>query len=151
MAEKAVTIDELKALVGKEEKTEVIEVEKRMIRMVAEAIGDPNPLWSDEAYAKKCGYQGLVAPPGFLITAMVSGGRVDVPMPYKRMLAGGGEWEFYSPIVSGDVITCTCKLGDVYEREGKGGKMAFFVFETVHKNQRDELVAKSRTTLISLD
>ena len=151
MEDKTITIDELRALVGKAEKSEVIEVEKRMIRSVAEAIGDPNPLWNDEAYAKKCGYRGLVAPPAFLTTAMLSGGRADVPLPYKRMLAGGGEWEFYSPITAGDVITCTCKLADVYEREGKGGKMAFLIFETTHKNQKDELVAKSRTTLISLD
>lgn len=40
----------------------VFEVEKRHIRQFAEAIGDPNPLYVDEAFAKSSIYGVLLRP-----------------------------------------------------------------------------------------
>ena len=144
-----VSVGELRGMIGKEAKVEVTQIEKGMIKKAAEAIGDPNPLWQDEKRARKTKYGGIIAPPGLLITAMMSGSRPEGSMPFQRLLAGGGEWEFLLPIRAGDVITSTTALADVYEREGKAGKMLFFIFETIHKNQLDEVVAKSRSTLIN--
>ena len=122
-----------------------------MIKKFAESIGDPNPLWQDEEYARKTKYGGITAPPQIFCTAMLSGSSTfpEVPFPFKRMLDGGGEWEFFLPLRPGDVITSTTKFANVSEREGKLGIMVFMVFETTHKNQRGEIVAKSRGTLIS--
>ena len=33
------------------------------IRKFADGIGDPNPLWSDEEYARKTRYGSMTAPP----------------------------------------------------------------------------------------
>jgi hydroxyacyl-ACP dehydratase HTD2-like protein with hotdog domain len=65
------------------------------------------------------------------------------------MVAGGGDWEFHVPIKLGDVITCTTHVADLYEREGKAGKLLFIVTETGITNQRGELAAKGRATLIN--
>lgn len=153
MSPEAITVETLRQMVGKEGKPAVLEIEKGMVRKFAEAIGDPNPLWQDEQYAKKSRYKGIVAPPQIFCASMLSGAatRPDIPLPYKRILDGGGEWEFFLPVKPGDIITSITKFADVLEREGKAGKMAFLIFETTHQNQRGEIVAKSRGTLINLE
>ena len=40
---------------------------------------------------------------------------------------------------------------DLYQREGKRGTMTFMVFDTIHKNQKSETVAKSSGTIIGFD
>lgn len=153
MSPEAVTIETLRKMIGKEGEPAVVEIEKGLVRKFAEAIGDPNPLWGDEQWAKKSRYQGIVAPPEIFCSSMFSGGatRPDIPLPYKRILDGGGEWEFFLPLKPGEVITSVTRFADVFEREGKTGKMAFLVFETLHRNQKGEIVAKSRGTLINLE
>ena len=47
------------------------DVEKGAIRRFAEAIGDTNPLYLDEAYARARGYASVIAPPTFPTTFRV--------------------------------------------------------------------------------
>lgn len=47
-------------------KPSMVEVEKGMIRGFAQAIGDSNPLWQDENYARRNRYSSIIAPPTFL-------------------------------------------------------------------------------------
>ena len=59
------------------------------------------------------------------------------------------EFEFYKPILVGDVLTGTARVVDVLEREGgRGGKMTFMITEIEYKNQQGEKVAIARATLI---
>lgn len=139
MSNGSVITEKMKGMIGTELAKTVHEVDKTMLRRLAEAIEDPNPRWHTEAA------------PGFIMAAAVTG-TGDPPkelFPLKRMVAGGGEWEFYLPIKVGDVITCTTRLAQLYEREGKAGKLLFIVNETSVVNQKGELVAKGRTTLIN--
>jgi hypothetical protein len=139
MSNGSVITEKMRSMIGSELARAVHEVDKTMLRRLAEAIEDTNPRWLTEAA------------PGFVMAAAVSG-TGDPPkelFPLKRMVAGGGEWEFYLPIKVGDVITCTTKLADLYEREGKAGKLLFIVTETTVVNQQGQLAAKARTTLIN--
>lgn len=149
MSGKIVT-DEVKKFIGKAEKTTIVEIEKGFVRRFAEAIGDDNPLWRDEEFAKKTKKRKILAPPGLLCAIMVSGGELwdDIPLPLNKALDGGGEWELIKPIKVGDVITNTIRLVDIYEKEGRVGTMVFEVFEAVHINQKGEVVAKSNCTII---
>jgi len=52
-----------RSLVGRESDPVVVEVEKGMIRRLAEAIGDANPIHVDEAAARAGGFASLVARP----------------------------------------------------------------------------------------
>lgn len=149
MAEQLIT-DEMRAAIGRQSEPTVIEIEKGMIKRFAQAIEDPNPLWQDEEYARNTRYGGIVAPPGFLMTMMMSGPIMELPFqsPLTRILDGGGEWEYFEPVRPGDVLTVVNTLVDIRERSGRAGKMLFVVRETTWRNQRKELVAKSRGTLI---
>ena len=140
MSNDSLITEEMKRMIGMETGKIVHEVDKTMLRNIAEAVEDPNPRWLEEAA------------PGFMLSAMVTGGGAKLPeklFVLKRAVAGGGKWEFYLPVKIGDVITCTTNLTDIYERQGKSGKMLFFVTETRVINQRGELTAKGQGTLIN--
>ena len=148
MAGDSVITEELRKTIGVAKQSTTIDMEKGMLRQFVDAIDDPNPLWSDEEYAKKTQYGGITFPPGILAAAMMGGSGPRLDIPLGRILDGGGEWEFLKPMRPGDVITAVGTVSDIREREGSVGKMLFIVSNIEWKNQRGELVATGRATLI---
>ena len=153
MTQGSLITDEMKKVIGVESEPSVYEIEKEPIRRWANAIGDTNPLYHDEAYARKHGYKSLIAPPGFIATYAFP---VKAVKPRERLapsltrgLNGGNEYEFLKPIQAGDTITMTSKIADIFEREGRLGKMLFSITEHTYKNQHGEVVAKARFTSIN--
>ncbi len=155
--------EEVTKLIGKVGDVRIMEVEKGAIKKYANAIDDPNPLYWDEEYAGNSRYGSMVAPPGFFgwparwtgsipiyvelakeVTAVL------VEAGYGRGLDGGTEYEFFCPIRAGDILAALPKVVDIYEREGKAGKMIFWVIETVYTNQNGDLAAKVRDTRVCL-
>ncbi len=146
-------------LIGIEKKCEYT-VTKKDIRRFAQAIGDPNPLYYDEAYAKTTRFKTIVAPPLFCQAFAFSdvppeqlpqdGSPVeaDVPVPAKRLVGGGSVFENYIRIKPGDRIVAKARIKDIYTKQGKSGILYFIVHETVFYNQNDELTAKEVTTFI---
>ena len=134
------------------------EVEKGAIARYAEAVGDPNPLYWDEEYAKNSKYGSIIAPPGFFgWPVRRARGSAEAAPPqgpnlakagYGRVLDGGMEYEFINPIRAGDVLSSSSIIKDIMEREGRTGKMAFVIRETTYTNQKGEVVAKTRGTSI---
>ena len=149
--------DELKQYVGKIDAPHVREVERGAIRRYAEAVGNPNPLYSDVEYACESRYGTIIAPPGFfgwatamvaqsegiigLMTALINAG-------YYRILDGGMSYEFFLPVRAGDTLIASPKVKDVKAKEGKSGVMMVCEFETTYLNQNGDLVAKASQTLI---
>ena len=151
MTEASIITEEVKGLLGVEMNPKVVEIEKSMIKRFAEAIEDTNPLWQDKDYAQNSKYGNIVAPPTFvhyLRSAEFVRLLLDTKCPATRILNGGNEIEFFHPIKVGDIISITDKVVDIYEREGKAGKMLFIVWESVYKNQKKDTVARVRSTLI---
>ena len=151
MAEESVITEEMRNMLGVEVEPRVVEAEKGHIKKFAEAIGDPNPLRQDLEYAAKSRYGGIITPPTFfqeLGLANIVHKLVDMECKLKRHLYGGVDTEYYNPIRPGDVLTARSKLADIYEKEGKDGKLIFMVFEATVTNQRGELVTISRHTFI---
>ena len=152
---------EVTQLIGKRGETTVFEVEKGAIRRYADAVGDQNPLYWDEEYARRSGFGAMVAPPGFFgwparwgvagpffpdLRQEVTD--ITAKAGYTRGLYGGVEYEFYHPIRAGDVLLATSEVKDIYEREGKTGKMVFLVIETTYARRDGQVVAKARETAI---
>ena len=153
MTQDSVITDEMRNLVGVESEPSVYQIEREPIRRWAEAIGDTNPLYHDEEYAKKKGHRGLVAPPAFVCQYAYptkvgkSAGRVR--SPFTRNLNGGNEYEFFKTVCAGDILTATTKLAEIFERPGRLGTMLFIIYETTFRDEKGEVVAKSRGTGIS--
>ena len=150
MSPESVITEEMKKMIGHVWGPTVYEVEKGWIKKLAEAIEDPNPLFSDEAYAKKTRFGGIVAPPSFFAALRQDEGGNWVQTVKcslnKGAMNGGNDVEYYKPIRPGDVITVTDKLLNIAEKETKKGTMLFFSFEKTLTNQKGEVVAKARNT-----
>ncbi|HET7421075.1 MAG TPA: MaoC family dehydratase N-terminal domain-containing protein [Candidatus Dormibacteraeota bacterium] len=130
-------IDRLKTRIGVEGPPVIATVEAGHVRRFAEAIGDPNPRWTKEA------------PPTFLV-ALASGSihLGDAEDFGTGWLNGGNRFEYFIPVMIGDQITARGHVADVYDKAGSSGDLLFIIFETVYKNQRDEVVARLRGTMI---
>jgi MaoC dehydratase-like protein len=121
-------------------------VELGKVREFARAVKDDNPVYRQEARS--------VAPPTFLMTIAFWIGdlgqtRSAVKLDYRRLLHGEQEFEYVKPIHAGDVLRVRSRTQDVFEKQGsRGGKMLFVLMESEYRNQRDEVVAYSRNTLI---
>lgn len=118
------------SFVGTAGETFTAEVEKGAIRRFAESIGDDNPLYLDEAYARARGFPGLVAPPTFPASF-----RPPTRQPWLqgleegRILAGEQYFRYARPVVVGDVFTCRMHLVAIEEKQGRSGKMHLLVQE----------------------
>ena len=134
--------------IGVESGTATHEVEKGAIKKFAEAIGDPNPLFTDEKAARQTRYGGLIAPPTFLRSMEPGPPKAPFAIPYDGLLDGGSEWEYFGPVRPGDRITVTTKVSDIRERKGRLGNMLFVTHETRYVNQLGEAIASQHNTLI---
>jgi acyl dehydratase len=150
MTNEDLVLDEFKKLVGQPMEPEVWEAGREHIKWFAQAIGDPNPLWQDKAYASKSRYKNIIAPPLFLIDSglvKLVGRLVDMA-PHLANINGGTEIEYFRPIEAGDTITTVAKLADAQLKKGKTGSLIFLVFEVTYTNQSGGLVAILRNTFI---
>ena len=137
--EKLPTLEEVRAMVGRKTTEVVLEIDQNMVRAFCRCIGDPETKWREKA------------PPGFLTTAMISSGRrvLEIPVPYKRMVDAGADWEFYKPIHPGDIITTAHEFTGIQDKSSEKGPRALMIFKSTHKNQKGELVAVSTSRLMS--
>lgn len=134
--------------IGIESPPVTMEVEKGAIIRFAQAIGDNNPVYTDEAAARKSRYGGLIAPPTFLRS--IRGIHLELPfgLPFNRVLDAGSEWEYFQPVRPGDRITAVGRISDIRERSGRLGLMIFITTAITYCNQFDEVVATQTNTLI---
>lgn len=126
----------------------MLTVERGHIRRFAEAIGDNNPLFTEEGIASRSRYGGIVAPPTFL--RAVSLDLVDIPelAPATAILDGGSEWEYFQPVYVGDVINGVTRVVKISQRNLRVGPAVFLVLETVYTNQHGQMLAVQRSTII---
>lgn len=113
-------------------------VERGAVRKFAEAIGDPNPLYVDEAVAKGSRYGGLIAPPTFPRT--LEYGRIEgMGWPDAGMIHGEHRVSYASrPLLVGEELLCYTKLEDYYEKESRGGLLGFVVTERYGESPEGE-------------
>ena len=149
MTQESAITGEMRAAINVESEPNVNEVEKGAIIKFARAIGDSNPLFTDEEAARNSRYGGLIAPPTFLRSLSPGPLKAQVESPYSARLDGGSEWQYFEPVRAGDQITVTTYVSDMFEREGRLGNMLFIVRETKYVNQFDRTVALQRSTGIS--
>ncbi|HIE18030.1 MAG TPA: hypothetical protein EYP71_07555 [Dehalococcoidia bacterium] len=87
----------------------------------AEGVPDANPVFYDEEYARKCGYDGLVAHPMFttqvLFFLLRKGHGSWIRTPGSRNPGQILEW--YDPIRVGDVLTLKTRSYDKWIKRGK--------------------------------
>jgi len=142
-------ISQLESRIGVELPPVSYDIEKGLIRRFAQAVGDDNPLWQDEEYAKEIGYQSLVAPPNLILTLGFDQVLAEfIADDALTVLHGSTELVCHAPVQAGDVITASAKIVNVRQRQGKTGATAFVTFEIGYTNQRQQAVADCRQMAI---
>lgn len=117
---------------------------KEAIRNFANGVGDPNPLWRDEEYARRSSYGCIVAPPSWLYSVFPTW--VSVGLPGVHGFHSGNDWEFYRPVLVGDTITPECIFCGYKEKQSRfSGRLIMVREEARYYNQRGELVATAKT------
>jgi acyl dehydratase len=124
------------------EVTDPVEVKADKIKRYCEALGETNPIYTDEEAAKKGPYGGIVAPPSFAVT--FRNGRhffENVPRFGRRGFDAGKDVEFVSPIRAGDKVSLSSHVKEIYEKTGRTGTMVFVVIRSTLKNQKGDVLA----------
>ncbi len=138
-----------KSLIGRESDPLLQEVEKGAVRRLAEALGDPNPIYTDEEAARAAGHPGLLAPPTFpAVLAVNDRFRHSLDLGTRSLLHSEQQFEYGRSIVAGDRIIVRNRVADVQEKSGPSGPMDVIVIEAEGRSPEGDLFFRSRETLV---
>ena len=116
----------------------------------AGGIGDINPLWTDQDYARRSPYGAPVAPPSFVIGCF-SG--IQFGWPGLGSFHSQSQLTFERPVYWGDVVSASC----VYEGfdgptpSSFAGRTVTDRFRNTYTNQRDERIATVSWQVINFE
>ncbi|WP_433496486.1 FAS1-like dehydratase domain-containing protein [Sphaerimonospora sp. CA-214678] len=153
--------EEIRALVGREVSyTAPEELGRAAIRYYARAVGDDNPLYTDEAYARRHGYDGIIAPPTLICETNqyadlppdadgYAGHDWHIDIPGTRKVRGGNTYTFHRPVRPGDVVTATWRVTGVTERRTSGGQEMLIVSSVAdYTDQQGRPLVTNEETII---
>ncbi|KIF68470.1 hypothetical protein HY68_07195 [Streptomyces sp. AcH 505] len=103
--------------------TEPYEVGREKIREFAEAVGDPNPAYTDQDAAKALGHSDVIAPPTFpfAITFKAAGDVIADPqlgLDFSRVVHGDQKFAYSRPVRAGDRLTVTSTIDAIKSLAG---------------------------------
>ncbi|WP_433574646.1 fused (3R)-hydroxyacyl-ACP dehydratase subunits HadA/HadB [Nocardia brasiliensis] len=139
----------LRAKVGKRYRLdETYEVGREKVREFAQAVRNGHPVHRDEESAYRYGYSRPPAPPTFAcVLADTAHRALSATLGYDLAWAIHTDqiFEYHRPILVGDRLTVTVALASF--RQAFGGDL--FVLESTIRNQQDEAVVTSHTSLVA--
>ena len=147
MSSKEIITDEMRSFIGLESDPVTYAVEKHSIEHFARAIGESNPIYFDEQFAKD-NVGGIIAPPTFIRLFRPKRLEKQFPDSFSNLVDGGSSYTFYEKIFVGDKITVVSKLKDLFIKSGSFGDMMFKISLTSYTNQKNILVAEQEITTI---
>jgi len=121
-----------------------VDVEKGRLKFFAKAIGQTDPVYTDDAAARAAGHPALPVPPTFLFCLEMESPNpgalrdlLDIPVP--KVLHGEQRFNYHAMVYAGDTLTFEQRIADIYAK--KGGLLEFVVRETRVTNQHGQHVA----------
>ena len=141
--------DGMLSFIGLESIPVTYDIERHAVERFACAIGDPNPLYSNDEIASESLYGGLIAPPTFFRSLLPGKYPEPYPEPFAHILDGGSKYRFFEPVMVGDQITVVRKITDLYEKSGRMGTMLFKISEISYTGHDGKLKAIQTTTTIT--
>ena len=122
-------------------------VGREAVRLFAEAIADPSPLYRDDEAAKRSRYGGLLAPPTFPRT--FDYGRVEgLELPSAGLIHGEFRISYERPLLVGDDVLCRLRLKDSYDKRGRRGLLGFLLFERTGEDPEGNLIFTTNDTVV---
>jgi acyl dehydratase len=132
-----------------------IEVARYKIHELALAIGDTNPIYHSQEAAQEAGYADVPIFPTSPTTFAFWGNPesfehlASLGINVMRILHGEEEYEYFSPIYPGDILTGVMTVADGKSRRGKDGStMDIVTLEIKYTNQVGTEVLQARQTIV---
>jgi acyl dehydratase len=141
--------------IGQASEPRAVEVERGFLRFFAEATGESDPVYFDDAAARAAGHPALPAPPTYLFSLNLSApakiGSVLDPVngmgvDMSRILHGEQSFTYHRPIYAGDRLTLVTTTRDIYAK--KGGALEFVVQDTTAHDENGVLVAEMESVTV---
>jgi acyl dehydratase len=166
---------EMQALIGAEtgHSTAFEDVTAAEIRRFAQATFNEDPIHYHADAGARAKFGGLVAPASFPLHMLRTrplgvpdpmldpdwdgretqatedeGVRVEWPEGYTTF-HGGDELEVHQLARPGERISCTSRIANIYETEGRSGRLGLVVRETVYTNEKGEILCINRNTMVA--
>jgi acyl dehydratase len=153
--------EELKSWIGREAHYPAREeLGRASIRYFALALGDDNPLYVDDAYARQAGYPSVIAPPTLVCETCqyahqrpnadgYIGHEWHLPVPNARLIRVSNDYEFMRPVLPADRVSVTWTLESIVEKpSSRGGTQLFVSSEARYRDAQGEVVAVNRETIV---
>jgi acyl dehydratase len=126
-------------------------VETGRLKFFAQAIGQTDPVYSDEAAALAAGHPALPVPPTFLFCLEMASPnpgalRELLAIDIAKVLHGEQRFTYHAMCHAGDTLTFAQRIADIYAK--KGGLLEFVVRETRVTNQHGAHVADLNGTTV---
>jgi acyl dehydratase len=134
--------------VGRESAPLTVDVERGHIRRFAEAIGDGNPIYVDEAAARAAGHPRIPAPPTFAAALRPNDPRAGIDIDFRKLLHGEQEFVYHRPLYAGDRLTLVGRIAKAAVTQTKSGLMDILVLETVATDADGARVFTGRSTVL---
>ena len=126
-------------------------VEAGRLKFFAQATGQDDPVYTDEAAARAAGHPALPVPPTFLFCLEMAAPnpaalRELLGIPVPKILHGEQRFTYHAMAHAGDVLHFEQHIADIYVK--KGGLLEFIVRQTRVSNQHAALVADLQATTV---
>lgn len=118
-------------------------VTEDLIRHHADAVGDPNPLWRDPAYALGTRWGGIIAPPTFETCIAYGFSGMHIRLPGSNIFGAGDRREYFKVIRPGDEFRIVDKYLGLEEKTVKSIPYRLYLqsMQRSYINQKDEIAA----------
>jgi len=120
------------------------------IRQFAEAVGDTNPVYRDEAAARAAGYSGIPAQPTFITRFHIAFSEAGLDPEHTQVLHGEQEYSYEQPLVVGDEVSVRYVVAGVRQSRRADG-MAIITLEQVCEAPGGRRPATGRAIVIVRD
>jgi len=158
-----VITSELRSWIGRKTPLRELEIIAASdVRRYVDAIGDANPLWLDDDFARSAGYRSRILPPilvGWVPFSFKEGTerantdptdlRRQLPLPseYTNVRNAGSETEWVQPAHLGEQLSTQSSIVDIIARQGKAGLGIYISQEEQVLNAQQQIVLRRRHTL----
>lgn len=140
-----------RSLIGQALSSHEALVERGRLRFFAKAIGETDPMYTDEAAAQAAGHASLPVPPTFLFCL-----EMEQPDPFAwlsrvgldlaRVLHGEQLFSYHAMAYAGETLRFESRIADIYDK--KGGALEFLVKETRVSNRQGVHIADLRSVIV---
>jgi hypothetical protein len=144
-------------------------IEMGHVMIFARSVGDPNPIYSDPAYAAATDIGHVIAPPTFVQASSqfdpeftlrpqigkpwLGSGKEPTGVPVAAEGTGGGDdlhaeqhFEYYRHFGPGEVLTATSRIGETWQRLGRrGGPLEFTEYFVDYRDSNGALVVSAKS------